>query len=285
MCENYWRPHEMLKTLEGIVLIGWMEKDAAVSFLRSLCHFDGGVTDAEAEALWLPYRERVLALPERAAVAPVVRKVDGYHESKVVAEFQKRFRRAANILDVIKIDPMGLVVHQLQVVTERANNYRKVTGSVSDWMKTAILCDGPPPNLPMRTGVNAIDVVIPDAEYVFVFDPSNGFGIQKLARHVNVTRFGQRMLLWAGYHRSYARMVSMAPEAIDRSLIVALTTDGAFKVSQDSPNHGEREMLTGPRPPLFGDFFDGAFFMPVKLLKKRYELSIRAQLVAIDDES
>jgi hypothetical protein len=90
------------------------------------------------------------------------------------------------------------------------------------------------------------------------------------------------MMLWAGYHRSYARMVSMAPEAIDRSLVVALTEDGNFKVSPASPNHGEREMLTGGRPPLFSDFFAEGFFMKVKLRKKRFELQIRAQITALD---
>lgn len=75
----------------------------------------------------------------------------------------------------------------------------------------------------------------------------------------------------------------MAPDAIDRSLVVALTADGNFKVSPASPNHGEREMLTGARPPLFGDFFDERFFIKVKLRKKRFELQIRGQIVAIDE--
>ncbi len=91
------------------------------------------------------------------------------------------------------------------------------------------------------------------------------------------------MMLWAGYHRSYARMLSIAPDAIDRSLVVALTRDGVLKVLPGSPNHGELKMLTGARPPLFGDFFDARFFMNVRLRKRRFELRVRAELVPIDE--
>jgi hypothetical protein len=91
------------------------------------------------------------------------------------------------------------------------------------------------------------------------------------------------MMLWAGYHRSYARMLSIAPDAMDRSLVVALTKDADLKVSTGSPNHGERKILTGPRPPLFGDFFDARFFMNVKLRKRRFELRVRAELVPVDE--
>jgi hypothetical protein len=77
-------------------------------------------------------------------------------------------------------------------------------------------------------------------------------------------------------------MANIAPDAIDRSLLVVLTTDGDFLLSADSPNQGLREMLRGPRPPLFRDFFDDRFVMKVKLRKKRFELQIRAQLVGIN---
>ena len=86
------------------------------------------------------------------------------------------------------------------------------------------------------------------------------------------------MMLWAGYHQSYACMLSTAPDAMDRSLVVTLTTDGI----SGSPNHGKRKMLTGPRPPLFCDFFDARFFMNVKLRKRRFELRVRAELVPVD---
>jgi len=78
-------------------------------------------------------------------------------------------------------------------------------------------------------------------------------------------------------------MESAKPDGMERSsLLVALTTDADFILSPQSPNQGLRAMLCGPRPPLFGDFFDDRFFIKVKLRKKRYELQIRAQVVAVD---
>ncbi len=128
-----------------------------------------------------------------------------------------------------------------------------------------------------------MDIRVPHMEFCFVFIPKEGFQIQELARHVSVTAYGDRMILWAGYHRSYARMTSANPEAIERSLLAVLTTDADFVLSPDSPNHGLRAMVRGLRPPLFADFLDERFFMDVRLRKKRFELQIRANIVAIDE--
>jgi hypothetical protein len=89
--------------------------------------------------------------------------------------------------------------------------------------------------------------------------------------------------LFAGYHRSYARIASAKPDGSDRSLLVALTTDGDFLVSPHSPNQGVRAMLCGLRPSLLSDFFDDDFFITVNLKRKRYVLQIRANCVPVDD--
>jgi hypothetical protein len=119
---------------------------------------------------------------------------------------------------------------------------------------------------------------------MFGFVPPAGFQIQEQARHVSVTAYDNRLLLWAGYHRSYARIASANPEGMDRSLLVVLTTDATFLFSHDSPNQGLRAMLCGLRPPLLGDFLDESLFMRVKLRRRRYELQIRAKVVSINDE-
>jgi hypothetical protein len=269
-------------SVDAVVLLGWMAESHAVAMLTDPVAWGTPMTQECARQTWAEYRARVEALPEREAIAPVRLPITGFHEQEAIKEFRRRFKGAANILDVIRIDPMGLVVHQLLIVLDRSNTYAAKTSSVQGWLKHALLCDGPPPPMNVRAAFNAIDVEIPHSEFVFGFHPNTGFGPQQLARHVNATAFNNRLMLWAGYHRSYARMLSMAPDAIDRSLVVALTADGNFKVSPASPNQGEREMLTGARPPLFSDFFTDGFFMKVKLRKKRYELQIRANIVAID---
>jgi hypothetical protein len=262
-----------------------MERDQAVKFLMEDCQFDPPITKERASERWEEFHSRVIALPVRDATSPARQPITNFHENEAKKEFLRRFKGAPNILDVIKIEPGNLVVHQLIVVTERSRRYQSKIQDSSGWIKECLLADHADqnPQLQIQAGINFVNAQLPHAEFAFSFVPGLGFQIQQMARHVTVTEFGDRTLLWAGYHRSFARMVSIAPDAIDRSLVVALTTDGAFKVSPASPNHGEREMLTGDRPPFFGDFFDPRFFISVPLLKKRFELQIRAQIVSIND--
>lgn len=62
----------------------------------------------------------------------------------------------------------------------------------------------------------------------------------------------------------------MAPDAIERSVLVVDTTDGEFLVSPSSPNQGVRAVCCGLRPPLFADFFDDRFFIQLPLKRKRF---------------
>jgi len=258
-----------------------MEKHDAIRFLCNECVFDPALSQDAAEKLWQNYRITVEAEPPRRADAPP-RLPLNLEEDRAVQSFLMHHRRsgATNIRDVLKINPMSLVVHQLWVVRDRAQNYR--TEDASAWINR---CLGIQPStsqqLHIRSAPNVVDAELPHAEFVFGFDPRMGFQVIELARHVSLTAFDDRMLLWAGYHRSYAR-ARMAPDAMECSLLAVLTTDGDFALSPDSPNQGLREMLRGERPPLFRDFFDDRFFMSVRLRKKRFQLQIRAQVVGIN---
>lgn len=111
---------------------------------------------------------------------------------------------------------------------------------------------------------NDVRVKIPHAEFIFNFiNPSGqnpgGFQIQEMAKHITATAYDKRLLLWSGYHRSFALMTNEYPDGMDRSLVVVLTNDGEAVLSPQSPNHGVREMLRGLRPPLFADFLDERF--------------------------
>lgn len=262
-----------------------MERDAAVRFLRDECIFDPPLSEQDAENLWRPYREAVQNLPVREARAPERLPLDNPEREAAQRFLQEHHRRGAtNILDVIKVDPFRLVVHQHQVVLDRAQDYADSLRTSAGWIAQSL-----PTRVPAQSQVqiqarpNTMDIRIPHAEFVFAFDPRGGFQIQELARHVTVTAFEERIMLWAGYHRSYARIATTAPDAIDRSLLVVLTTDGTFAVAPDSPNQGLRDTLCGLRPPLFSDFFDERFFMRVQLLKKRFELRVRAKVVPINE--
>lgn len=274
----------MPKTVDAVILPGWKTRDEAVTYLQNDCVFDPQLTDQQAEDFWRPYRDRVEALGQRKAAAPQRVGLSG-KEQQWADNFLQTFRArgAKNIRDVMKIDPMALVVHQHYVLTDRADRYSKTIKNKDSWMHECLNSNPPPPrNIQIYPGAGSINVMVPHMEFMFGFDQRTGFAVQELLRLVTVTEFQNRLLLWSGYHRSYARTMSMVPDAIDRSILVVLTTDGAFMVGQASPNQGLRDTLCGLCPPLFKDFFDPDFFMRVKLREKRFELQIRAQVVAID---
>jgi hypothetical protein len=147
-------------------------------------------------------------------------------------------------------------------ITDRSGIYRTRVGTQRGWLEHALLCNdrNALPRLNIKAGVNRIDIEVPHAEFILAADPRMGIHIQQLAGHVTATEFGGRMMLWAGYHRSYARMLSIAPDAMDRSLVVTLTTNGVSKVLTGSANHGKRKILTGPCPPLFWRFLRCSLF-------------------------
>jgi len=270
-----------MPTIQGGALIGWYERDDAVHILRSDCDFGAPLTEAEAEARWRPYRDRVEALPPRDSAAPPELLLDQLEE-RAARQFMAHHRNSANILRVIKVDPMRLIAKQLIVVTERSERYRREVRTASGWLQKALDTTRQAHQIRANCGVMAMDLEVPHGEFVTAFNPNGTWEVQETARHVSVTGFQGRMMLWAGYHRSYARVSIMAPDAIDRSLVVALTTDGDFFVSQASPNQGLRDTLCGLRPPLFADFFDDDFFMRIPLKRRRFVLQVRARTVPVD---
>jgi hypothetical protein len=81
-------------------------------------------------------------------------------------------------------------------------------------------------------------------------------------------------------------VLNASPDVIERSLPMVLTTDAASTLSPQVPDQKQwlREQLRGNCPPMFADFFDPNLFVKVPLRKRRYELQIRAAVVAFDAE-
>src|SRR5712691_756181 len=109
------------QTLSSIVLLGWMDRDAAIKYLVG-CVADPPYTEATAEALWRQYRERCEALPEREALAPEALPLTPEERQHV-----NRFLAVMNqigphtIQNFLKVDLSKLVAHQLTVVASRSN--------------------------------------------------------------------------------------------------------------------------------------------------------------------
>jgi hypothetical protein len=128
---------------------------------------------------------------------------------------------------------------------------------------------------------NAVKVTLPHGEHMLGLRPDGAFEIQQGGGYVCVCEINGRMVLKAGYHRSFAfaRAAANAPDAKDKSLLVALTATAPFQLSPQCPTQGLRTTVLGSRPPLFADFFDDSLAMTVKLRRKKYEMHVRFEQV------
>ena len=278
----------IIKTVEAKALIGWMPKVQAVKFLREDCVFDPQITDEDAEKIWYPYSEQVAKL-QRAITTPQRLPLNSKEQqwADEALTFYQKTLKLPNVREIVKIDPHGLIAHQTYVLTDRSREYSARLRSASEWFYEAVKPNLPTPQkINVFQGPNAINFDLPHGEFSFAFDTSKSlYAIQENLRYVTAWEVPQfnRMFLWAGYHRSYARMVNIAPDANVRSLLMVLTDVGTVDIFPGEPNGGLRAILCGPNPPLFGDFFDERFFVTVRLRKKRFQLQVRAACVPIDD--
>ncbi len=274
------------RTVSALFLPGWIERDQAVHVLLNECVFDPPLSRNQAEEIWAGYRARVDAIGGRDALAPPYLPLNREEQSAADAfmRFHRQRGHIGSIRRVVKIDPMGLVAHQPIVVLDQAGRYSQDAISAARYARHSLATTAGTHNLQLQTGLNYVDVSLPHGEFCFIFNQQAGrFEVLEQARHVSVTEFQNRLLLFAGYHRSYARSDRANIDGIERSLLVALTTDGDFLVSQQSPNQGLRATLCGLRAPLFRDFFDPDFFMRIDLKRKRFVLQVRASVAAVDD--
>jgi hypothetical protein len=272
------------ETEETLLLLGWMERDRALSYLCKDCAEIPPYSESEAESLWSDYRARVNSLPARAAKAPRTLKLNR-EEKDAARKFLAPYRAAgeSHIRDVIKVDPMGLVVHQFFVTLDTAREAMEEAGTPS-WSIRNSLAARPKEGrmLPGNFRTNAAEIQIPHGEFAVDFQAGNTFGVIEYAGHLSASEYGERMVLWSGYHRAYARVTSLKNKATDRSLLVVLSKDADYLLAPDSPEPELRATLWGPRPPLFADFFDDRFFLKIRLRKKRFELRIRASVEAVE---
>ena len=273
------------RTVPARILIGWLARDAAVSYLMNECVFDEPLTAEAAEQLWTRYRDAVAALPERDCCAPAC--IPLSPAEKTIADRFLKFHRQhpqPSVRDVIKINPLNLVAHQPYVLMNKAAEYAKNASDAATYAQHSLDIAKGINNIQFNHGLNFMDVPVPHGEFAIAFNGNpQSWVVLELARHISVTAFQGRMLLWAGYHRSYAFMDRENPEGIERSLLVALTTDADFLVSAQSPNQGLRALVCGLRPPLFRDFFNDSLFMTTNLKRKRFVLQIRAQCFGVDE--
>lgn len=273
--------------LDAIVLLGWMTEKEAVDLLQKDCA--NPPSEEEARKTWRGYKAKVEALPERAALAPqrhALSKDERQFESRFLAFLYKLGIR--DVTELIKIELENVVVHQRIVLCQKISDYEKKINTAKNWNRECLPTVAVTSSIQIaskREGMKTIGVSrLPHGEFFFEMNRQTGlWSINEGSRHVSVLEFDKRMALYAGYHRSVARIKTVLPEATDKPVLIALTS--ATLVSSQSTVEGDavvREMR-GLRPPLLRDFLDEGLFMRVKLLTKRYEMQITAQVVPILD--
>src|SRR5579884_3652387 len=255
-------------TLDALVLLGWMERDEAISYLLGQCSFEPALDREGAIALWTQYRQRVDALPLRNPPQP--NRFPIPPGSKGHATDFLRRHRGQEVTDVININPMELLVYQFYVVVDRADHHHRQGGA---WARKTLVIDRPTSQLPWRIDGDTLKFSLPHSEHMFGF-VNGGFQIQQGGGYVSVVDVeGGKLLLKAGYHRSFAfaRGAMNEPEAKDKCELVALTTSLPPQLAPTAPHQGLRTTVLGSRPALFADFFDPDLAMNIKLRKKRWE--------------
>lgn len=265
-------------TLDGVLLLAWMERDEALLWLRRNCWFEPELTDQQAEEIWIPYRDRMLALPERNYQAPQRLPIP-QPQRQLVSRFLARFR-GPEVSDVINVNPLDLAVYQKYVVTDRCDHHAQQAGT---WARKFLVIDRPLGNLPGRMENGIIKFNLPHAEHLIAVQPDGAFRIQQGDGYVSVVELGGRLILKAGYHRALAIAAAAInePDANDTCALVALTRSLPPDLAPNCPNQGLRTTVLGARAPLLRDFFDRDLAMEVNLRRKRWEAHI--QVIAVDD--
>jgi hypothetical protein len=271
----------MPRTVDGLLLLGWMGKEEAVRWLTKDCFFDNPLTNQQSEELWEKYKNAVDGLPERKPEKPKSLPIPPSAQA-IVDNFLAR-TRGPEVLGVINIDPTNLLVYQMYVVADRADHHARQLGG-NQWVRNCLQLDRPTAQMPLRMEDDTIKVNLPHPEHMFSCVPG-GFQIQQGGGFISVCDVEGRMLLKAGYHRTFAfaRSRTKEPDAKDRSLFVAVTKTVPPQLLANFPTQGLRTTVLGSRPPLLSDFFDESLAMAVKLRKKRYEMHIKVNVVPIDE--
>src|SRR5579862_1830861 len=212
--------------LDAKVLIGWMERDQAIRYLTRDCHNNPPLTDDQAEALWTPYRARVMALAERPRQEPARQELST-SERNHAQNFLEQVRPLnRDVSSIIKVDLMEAAVYQLYVLTDRSANYHSEVCDWKGWRKNCLRPKARTGEIPTRIEPpNVVVFELPHAEFLAaVTQTPRGpeLDIHERPKWITVTPHDGRLLLWAGYHRSHARMALDDPAIGERAVPVVL---------------------------------------------------------------
>ena len=273
------------RVLPGRTLLGWMSREQAVQFLQTQCVSEPPLSAGVAAELWRTYRSRVEDLPSRPLTQPRTFPLDEA-DREAERQFLDTHAFASDIAGFVRIDPMALQIHQLQVITQSLPGLHEkfIAGG---WMKTALSDGDANHSIRWSAQQNQLVFELPSGEFFLTAPspPDAHMRIAPLPAYVSVAQFEGRTLLVNGYHRTFAwldlmRKVGSGVEA-ETGLLYPLSTNLPFPIPPDAQTS---EVLAGPRPPLFADFFDDHLALPVSLRRnKHYEMRVKVEIVGVQD--
>jgi tetratricopeptide (TPR) repeat protein len=259
-----------------------MGRDEASAFLMDDCIFRVPLSRTGAEEVWQAHKAIVDALP--SIESPFPRKIPlSDADLKAARKFRAKYPGETSITDVVSLNPMDLVVHQLWISTAIAERYKDMVAP-DKWHRTALLDPPPASGLKWRRQETSIVFDLPKFEYLLTgpFAPDGSMRPGTALDFVSVAFHAERALLISGYHRAfaaaeYARNSASPPRGLLFGVSNCLDLLG--------PDADEtRRIVEAVRPPRLADFFDDRLAVPVMLRKRRYQMRIHVEVVAIDEE-
>jgi len=275
-------PESSVSGLPGRALLGFMGCDEASDFLLDDCVFRVPLNRSGAEEVWQAHKAIVDALPP--IESPFPRKIPlSDADLKAARKFRARHPGETSITDIVSLNPMDLVVHQFWISTGIAERY-KDTVAPDKWHRTALLDPPLASGLKWRREETSIVFDLPKFEYLLMgpFAPDGSMRPGTALDFVCVAFHAERALLVSGYHRAfaaaeYARTSASPPRGFlfGVSNVLDLLGPGGDET---------RRIIEGVRPPRLADFFDDRLAVPVMLRKRRYQMRVHIEVVAIDEE-
>ena len=223
------------------------------------------------------------------------------HERRQAAEAVADYRRlgVTDVQEIVKVNPLDLIVHQLCILEDRSADYARKLTTTDGWFRDAVMPTiAVPTQIVISPATNAVNVDLPHGEFSFSYDPCGGFGVREHARNVAACRIvdRDRIVLWAGYHRMFARWSSVSSSHGDPRFLVTLMEDRPEEVFSNGLDPKVTELVLGHRPPLFGtssmiaysqefpagsDEFNSKFGPPIWLLTLNDKLYLKNGACAI----
>ncbi|MGP8155853.1 MAG: hypothetical protein ACLQMT_03200, partial [Candidatus Acidiferrales bacterium] len=195
-------------------------------------------------------------------------------ERQAVEDHTRRLRAGKNgqyFTEVVKVHPGDLIVHQYSVLIERseehANEMQNDVTRVNRCLGVGMNFCG---NLVQRQeSPKRLVVDLPHFEYVPELQP-DGLKVTERDKYITAVRLPNgKLILWSGYHRTYALLRQLGGEGAGGAPLLTVMTAFPDAIRFFSKATPVRDTVLGERPALLRDFLDDTLSISVNLRKKR----------------